>query len=97
MGSPGYTVFCKEGHIVKQVPHHYIDESKREECQYCGSKLFFTELEWGDPEYGPFFINSLDCREEWIDVDNHCVRGKIKVLAYNTDFVPKDYWKPDHV
>ncbi len=56
MGAPGYVVFCENGHIVKNVAHHCIDFSVVESCKFCGSDRFYTEWEWGDPDYGESII-----------------------------------------
>ena len=64
MGAPGKTVFCRNGHIVEEVPHHCISQydefpwsdpdglevRKRPPC-VCGCQEFIEELEWGDPDY----------------------------------------------
>lgn len=50
MGAPGYAVFCSNGHLCKSVMHHEIDFSEVTQCQ-CGSTRFYTQNEWGDPDY----------------------------------------------
>jgi len=95
MGSPGYTVFCKNGHIVKQVPHHYIDNAKIQECHYCGSNFFHTEIEWGDLDYGVSSIPQEPIKEEWLKVDTNCIRGEIKVSIYDVSSIK--VWKENHL
>jgi hypothetical protein len=51
MGAPGYTTFCENGHIVKSVMHHEINDEEVKECQRCSSKKFYTQFEWGDDDY----------------------------------------------
>ena len=56
MGAPGLTYFCENGHIVLNVPHHYImDDPIR--CPYCGSNNIRTVWEWEDPDYGPHCVS----------------------------------------
>ena len=52
MGAPGLTYFCEYGHIVLDIPHHYIMDVP-DRCPYCGSAKIKSELEWQDPDYGP--------------------------------------------
>lgn len=37
MGAPAITWFCENGHLVSDVPHHYIMDDP-EKCEACGSK-----------------------------------------------------------
>jgi len=50
MGAPAVTWFCRNGHIVLDIPHGYIAEFPTE-CPHCDSKEFRFETEWSDPEY----------------------------------------------
>jgi hypothetical protein len=51
MGAPAQTYFCENGHIVTDVPHHYIIDDKGLQCSYCDSKNIRCVLEWHDPDY----------------------------------------------
>ncbi len=55
MGAPAVTYFCRNGHIVEDVPHHcfsqfYMEEEKRV-CPTCGTKDIKGVIEWHDPDY----------------------------------------------
>ena len=52
MGAPAITYFCENGHIVLDVPHHYI-AGEPERCKYCHSEKIKIQLEWQDADYGP--------------------------------------------
>lgn len=54
MSSPGYAVFCANGHLVKLVGHSELDFTEVTICPYCKSKKFYTQLEWGDEDYSQF-------------------------------------------
>ena len=54
MGAPGYTEFCENGHIVKLVGHHEINDDEVEVCPCCNSSKFYTQNEWGDTDYHQF-------------------------------------------
>jgi DNA-directed RNA polymerase subunit RPC12/RpoP len=47
MGAPGYTVFCRNGHIAQVVMHHEVSKYNVRRCRYCGSTEFTApQLEW---------------------------------------------------
>ncbi len=98
MGAPGYTVFCENGHIVKSVIHHCIDDREIDFCKFCSSDKFHTEVEWGDPDYGESVIPS-----EPIDfIPVKMINGKTgkvyhesKVFVYDVSKIKK--WKTSHL
>ena len=52
MGAPAQTYFCENGHIVEDVPHHYmVDDALIEKCSQCGSTNIKCVLEWHDSDY----------------------------------------------
>lgn len=55
MGIPAITWFCENGHIVLDVPHHYMAEDP-ERCHFCGSKKLAYEFEWHDSDCGETIV-----------------------------------------
>ena len=55
MGAPGITYFCENGHMVLDVPHHYIADAPTQ-CSICKSTHIGGVIEWGDLDYGPFIV-----------------------------------------
>jgi len=103
MGAPGYTVFCRNGHIVKHVEHHYIDDTTIEKCKYCGSKEFYTEIEWGDPDYGNSIIPTDPLHNDISFIEDptpmglgvELIEGSIRVKVYDVSKVTD--WKNYHL
>jgi len=95
MSSPGYTVFCSGGHVVKDVLHGYIDESILLACPYCGSKKFHSEIEWRDLDYGEPLIPVNHIDEVWVKVDNDYFKGELKVKVFDVSRVKE--WKKTHL
>lgn len=92
MGALGFTEFCKNGHIVKEVPHHYIDISEDIiECPYCKTNEFTTVCEWPDPDYGADIIPIEPVKYEWIEFDNDWFKGKQKIAIYDVSKITD--WK----
>lgn len=50
MGAPAITWFCRNGHIIDDVPHGYIVD-KPERCEECGSTELASVTEWQDSDY----------------------------------------------
>jgi hypothetical protein len=73
MGAPAVTWFCKNGHIVEDIPHHYISNSDPELCPYCSSRNLRYVTEWRDGEYGESLVDALPIRTEsaWRLVSMH--------------------------
>ncbi len=94
MGSPGYTIFCSSGHIVRMIPHHYIDNTKVGKCEYCGSERMAVVLEWGDLEYdNPPTVPHQPLRDEWCEVSNDNIIGKVRVPIYDVSGIER--WSSD--
>ncbi len=93
MGAPGYTEFCRNGHIVKDVPHHYIDYREIGECPYCGSIVFTTVFEWLDKDYwgDKVLVPVEPLYYKWYEVNNDWFRGERKVAAYDMSMITD--WK----
>ena len=87
MGAPGYTVFCKNGHIVESIPHHCISTEDIEKCQHCGSTELATIMEWGDDDYGPHEVPYEPIGSEWVDIDNDTFKGKARIDIYDVSRV----------
>jgi hypothetical protein len=51
MGAPGWTSFCKNGHIVEICAHHEIIMDQKFDCLICGATVIGIQIEWGDPDY----------------------------------------------
>ena len=90
MGAPGYTTFCRNGHIVEVVPHHCISMNTVRKCQYCGATEFTTQIEWGDPDY-VHEVPYKPIRSEWVEKDDEQFQGKLRVDIYDVSKVK--YWK----
>lgn len=102
MGAPGYTVFCKQGHIVKSVPHHCIDSTPVVRCERCGTKLFAIVTEWGDPDYHedvniPVPLEPVSYN--WYKVNNNNIKGEVRTPTYDvsrlanwTESIDNDCW-----
>lgn len=52
MGAPAVTWFCRNGHIVLDVPYGYVEEGP-ERCEFCGSRELRSVTEWQEFGYGP--------------------------------------------
>lgn len=90
MGAPGYTVFCKEGHIVKSVLHHCIDPTPVRKCERCGAKLFAIITEWGDLEYHEdvnFPVPLKPVSYDWYKVNNDNIKGEVRTPRYDVSKV----------
>lgn len=66
MGAPGYAVFCSNGHLCKSVGHHEIDD-REPEC-LCGSKKFYTQFEWDDPDYEQFVKRDPSSKDQYGEI-----------------------------
>lgn len=53
MGAPGWTSFCRNGHIVQTCGHGEIAMNEDEKCGLCGEEVVGSVTEWGDEDYGP--------------------------------------------
>ncbi len=93
MGAPGYTTFCKNGHIVDSVPHHCISNLTVRKCQYCGAIEFTTQMEWGDDDYGPPKIPYKSIRLEWVERNDEFFQGRQKVEVFDVSKV-ENWSKP---
>ena len=89
MGAPGYTIFCRNGHIAKSVLHHYIDDTEVHRCPDCDSCTFFTHYEWGDDDYEQFVsvkpIRTVEKRGTiiWDDGTSEPTVRQIHIYAVN--------------
>lgn len=92
MGAPGYTTFCKNGHIVDSVLHHCISIKEPRKCGYCGSTELVIEMEWGDSDYGTHSIPYEPIGEEWVRVNTEFSRGEFKVSVFDVSKV-KSWFK----
>jgi len=86
MGAPGYTVFCKNGHIVENVPHHYISFNTVRKCPYCGAVEFTTQCEWPDDGY-KHEIPYNPIHFEWVERDDNNFQGKQKIAVWDVSNV----------
>jgi hypothetical protein len=92
MGAPGYVQFCKSGHIVKQVAHHFIDDNDVIECPWCHSNVFHFAFEFGDPSYYEdinYPIPQKPITYEWHKIENENFRGEMRIAVYDVSKVTK--------
>lgn len=89
MGAPGYTEFCKNGHIVKEVMHHCIDFKEITECPWCGAREFKTIFEWLDKDYwgDEILVPEEPIGHEWFPVESDKFRGLQKVSVWDVSKV----------
>jgi hypothetical protein len=95
MGAPGYVAFCDNGHMVKAVGHHEINDTEVDECDICHSKRFVTLTEWPDEDYYPdgnTIVPVEPIRQEWIEVDNAHIKGKVNIDVFDVSKVPEKLW-----
>jgi hypothetical protein len=96
MGAPGYVAFCGNGHMVKAVPHHCIDDTEITECTFCDAKEFVILTEWPDEDYypdGKTIVPEEPIRQEWIEVNNNHIKGKVNVDVFDVSKVPASWWR----
>ena len=77
MSAPAITWFCRNGHLVSDIPHGYTAE-KPTKCQYCNSKELWSTLEWGNLDYGKPIVpvKPIKYEHKTIEVD---------IPVYNVD------------
>lgn len=96
MGAPGYTCFCKNGHIVKTVGHHCIDDDAVKVCPFCKATKFITLIEWPDEDYGTNDMVPFEpIRQEWLSVNFEDFKGNMKVSVFDVSKIPEDQWRDE--
>lgn len=96
MGAPGYTCFCKNGHIVKTVGHHCIDDDIINTCPYCKATKFVTLIEWPDEDYGNNDLVPFEpVRHEWIERHDENFDGNMNVGVYDVSKIAEDNWRDE--
>jgi hypothetical protein len=80
MGAPGWTSFCRNGHIVEVCAHHEIIFDEKNTCDICGADVIGSQTEWGDEDYGPHDVPYEPCRQEPMKITRE-YKGHISELA----------------
>ena len=86
MGAPGFTEFCRNGHIIKSIPHHYIDISEdTTKCPFCDANEFAIVIEWLDEDHwgSEISVPKNPIGYEWVNVNNERFVGKQKIDIYD--------------
>lgn len=91
MGAPGYTIFCKNGHIAQSVMHHEIALHDATKCPICGVHTLTTQMEWGDEDYAPHEVPYSPIRHDWIERNNDTFKGQQKIAIYDISKV--EHWR----
>jgi len=86
MGSPALSFFCKNGHLVLDLPPHVVCNSFPTRCQHCGSREIRSELDWYDDTcnskkvpHTPINFDLIESKKESIPVfDVSILFGKVK-------------------
>ena len=84
MGAPGWTSFCRNGHIVEVCGHHQIIFDDKRVCDICGADVIGSCIEWGDSDYGPHEVPYTPSRQEPMKITRE-YKGHIKELAAKVD------------
>jgi len=100
MGLIGFTMFCRNGHVVKNVLDNEVDNTESvTKCPYCNSTEFAIQYAWGDdaykavfPEYEGWTVPMDPTKYEWIKVNTDTIRGEVKVPMFDVSSISEDEW-----